>query len=67
MGVLRSKTNREGLVVNGVLLGLAPLTLADGSRPAPQDTTDEVWFTWTHEAFVDGIVRADGVVIEDDQ
>lgn len=65
MGMLRSKTNRQGLVVNGVTLGVAPLMLEDGSPPPPEATTDDVWFVWSHEAFPTGIVRADGGVTPD--
>lgn len=62
MGQLRSKTNRQGLTVNGVLLGDAPITLLDGTQPQPGDTITELWFIWDHEAFPNGIVHADGTV-----
>jgi hypothetical protein len=65
VGMLRSKTNRQGLVVNGVMLGVAPLMLADGTPPPPETTTDDVWFVWSHEALPTGIVRADGGVTLD--
>lgn len=65
MGMLRSKTNRTGLVVNGVLLGDAPITLIDGTLPQPGDTVTELWFVWDDAAFPTGVVHADGTVVPD--
>jgi hypothetical protein len=62
MGILRSKTNRQGVVVNGVTLGDAPIALADGSTPQPGDKIDELWFVWYHPTFPTGVVYASGAV-----
>lgn len=66
MGTLRSKTNRAGLVVNGVTLGDAPITLIDGTTPEPGDQVDDLWFIWDDAAFPNGVVRASGTVDVDD-
>ena len=65
MGTLRSKTNRTGLVVDGVTLGDAPITLIDGSAPQEGDTVSELWFIWDDPAFPNGVVTADGTIIHD--
>lgn len=65
MGTLRSKTNRAGLEVNGVILGDAPITLIDGSSPEPGDTISELWFRWDDAKFPNGIVNGDGSVTHD--
>jgi hypothetical protein len=65
MGTLRSKTNRAGLIVNGVTLGESPVTLADGSAPLPGDTISELWFVWDHPAFPTGVVNQNGSVTID--
>lgn len=62
MGTLRSKTNRAGVVVNGVTLGDAPITLIDGTPAQPGDKIDELWFRWDHPAFPTGVVYASGAV-----
>ena len=62
MGTLRSKTNRTGVVVNGVTLGDAPITLIDGSAPQEGDTISELWFRWDDSRFPNGNVHADGTV-----
>ena len=62
MGTLRSKTNRAGLVVNGVTLGDAPITLIDGSPPEPGDNIDALWFIWNDPRFPNGNVHPDGSV-----
>ena len=62
MGTLRSKTNRAGLVVNGVTLGDAPITLIDGSPAQPGDSISELWFIWSDSRFPNGNVHADGSV-----
>jgi len=46
VGQLRAKTNRQGLTVNGVLLGDAPITLIDGTAPGPGDLITDCWFLW---------------------
>lgn len=67
MGMLRSKTNRAGLIVNGVLLGAPPITRVDGSPLAPGDNlVDDGWFVWDHPAFPTGVVRASGSVDVDE-
>ena len=66
MGTLRSKTNRAGLVVNGVTLGDAPITLIDGTAPEPGDQVDDLWFIWDDAALPTGVVRASGTVDVDD-
>lgn len=65
MGTLRSKTNRTGLVVNGVTLGDAPITLIDGTAPEHGDTISELWFRWDDAAFPNGVVNSDGSVTHD--
>ncbi len=65
MGALRSKTNRAGVVVNGVTLGDAPITLIDGTTPEPGDTISELWFRWSDPKFPNGVVNADGSVTVD--
>lgn len=63
MGLLRSKTNRSGLTVNGVLLGDPPITRRDGSALEPGDNLiDDGWFVWSDPAFPNGNVHADGSV-----
>jgi len=66
MGVLRSKTNRGGLVVNGITLGDAPITASDGSPLTAGDTISEAWFVWSDSRLPSGIVHADGSVALDD-
>lgn len=66
MGTLRSKTNRSGLVVNGVRLGDCPITRADGAPLEPGDTITDAWFVWSDAAFPTGNVHADGTVDVDD-
>jgi len=66
MGTLRSKTNRAGLVVNGVTLGSSVLSLLDGTPPQPGDQVDDLWFIWDDAAFPTGVVRASGTVDVDD-
>ena len=66
MGTLRSKTNREGVVVNGVVLGSAPITLIDGSTPTPGDHIDDLWFIWDDSRFPTGLVYASGAVDVDE-
>jgi hypothetical protein len=62
MGTLRSKTNRVGVVVNGVTLGDAPITLIDGTPPQPGDSITELWFRWDDPRLPTGIVYASGAV-----
>lgn len=62
MGTLRSKTNRAGLVVNGVMLGDAPIALLDGTAPQAGDSITDLWFIWNDSRFPNGNVHADGSV-----
>lgn len=67
MGVLRSKTNRAGLTVNGVLLGEPPITRIDGSPLQPGDNLiEDGWFVWSDAVFPTGLVRASGSVDVDE-
>ena len=67
MGTLRSKTNRSGLTVNGVLLGDCPITRSDGTPLEPGDTITDAWFVWSDAAFPNGNVHADGSVDVDEE
>jgi hypothetical protein len=67
MGTLRSKTNRAGVVVNGVILGDAPITLIDGSQPNPGDKIEDLWFVWDDARFPTGVVYASGAVDIDEE
>lgn len=63
MGLLRSKTNRSGLVVNGVVLGDPPITRRDGTALEVGDNlVEDGWFIWSDARFPNGNVHADGTV-----
>lgn len=66
MGTLRSKTNRAGVVVNGVVLGDAPISHIDGSAPQPGDSITELWFIWDDPRLPTGVVYATGAVDVDE-
>jgi len=66
MGTLRSKTNRKGVVVNGVTLGDPPISLLDGTAPQPGDKIDELWFLYDDPRFPTGVVYASGAVDVDE-
>lgn len=67
MGRLRSKTNRAGVVVNGVTLGDPPITRIDGSPLEPGDSlVDDGWFIWDDAHFPNGVVYASGAVDVDE-
>ena len=66
MGTLRSKTNREGVVVNGVTLGSSVLSLLDGTPPQPGDHIEDLWFRWDDARFPTGLVYASGAVDVDE-
>ena len=62
MGTLRSKRQRQGVVVNGVVLGDPPITKIDGSPLEPGDHLDDGWFVWEDPRFPNGVVYASGAV-----
>lgn len=63
MGQLRSKTNRKGVIVNGVTLGDPPITRIDGSPLQPGDSLiDDAWFIFDHPSFPNGVVYPNGAV-----
>jgi hypothetical protein len=66
VGRLRSKTNRAGLTVNGVLLGDAPITLIDGTPPEAGTQIEDLWFIWDDPAFPTGVVYPNGSVDVDE-
>jgi hypothetical protein len=67
MGKLRSKTNRTGLVVNGVELGVAPMATIDGTPASdPNVYLPDCWYFWDDPAFPNGVVYASGAVDEDE-
>jgi len=67
VGLLRSKTNRKGLVVNGVTLGDPPITRIDGTPlEAGDNLIEDGWFVWSDPAFPTGNVHADGGVDVDE-
>ena len=67
MGTLRSKTNREGVIVNGVTLGDPPITRRDGSPLEPGDNlADDAWFVYDDARFPTGLVYASGAVDVDE-
>lgn len=67
MGTLRSKTNVSGLVVNEVTLGIAPISLVDGTPPQAGDSISDLWFIWDDSAFPNGVVNSDGSVTVDEE
>lgn len=67
MGTLRSQTNHEGLVVNGVTLGspVAPIR-EDGTPAQPGDSWLDLFWGWDDSAFPNGQIDAAGVVVVDE-
>ena len=67
MGTLRSKTNRIGVVVNGVTLGDAPMALIDGTPASdPGVHLPDCWYFWDDSAFPTGLVYESGHVDVDE-
>ena len=67
MGVLRSKKQRQGVVVNGVTLGDVVMARLDGTPATePGVDLDDCWYLWDDPRFPTGVVYASGAVDVDE-
>ena len=62
MGMLKSKTNKQGVSVSGVTLGFPTIVREDGQPSQSGDVVADLWFGWSDSRLVDGTIDADGTI-----